>query len=290
MDLATVAAELYGLRPDGFTATRNDIATRARAEGDAELATAVKALRRPTNGGWVLNLLARRRREELEAVVELGGRLRDAVGVLGATELHELDRRRRELTRAVAARGAELAADAGRRVSAQVVADVEESLRSAMVDATAGRALLTGLLLDTFTTTGLEPVRLGDVLAVPDAAAPDLVEEADDRTARARADDRAARAREAARRRLDEAQEVADHASAALDEAEQALRLAGRARRAAERELDDLRQRVEEAETQLAAARSGESGTRRTRDAARARRDRAAEALASARRTAEADR
>jgi hypothetical protein len=278
MDLAKVATELYGLRPDGFTAARNDVAARARAEGDTELAAAVKALRRPTNGGWVLNLLARRQREKLAAVVELGSRLRDAVGVLSATELHSLDRRRRELTRSVAARGASLAEEAGQRVSAQVVAGVEESLRSAMVDATAGQALLSGLLVDTFTTTGLEPVPLGRVLALPDL---DLAVSGDG------ADDRPSRVREAATRRLGEAQQAADHASAALEETEEALRVAGRSRRAAERELDRLRQAVDEAAGHLESARSTESGARQARDAARGRRDRAAEALTSARRTLE---
>ena len=62
-----------------------------------------------------------------------------------------------------------LARQDGRRVSNQAVADVEETLRSAMVDAAAGAALHTGLLTDTFSSTGLDPVDLSRVVALADA-------------------------------------------------------------------------------------------------------------------------
>ena len=82
-----------------------------------------------------------------------------------------LDQQRRQLTRAVAQQARTLGQDAGRRVTDQVTTDVEETLRSAMVDEAAGAALLTGLLTDTFSSTGLEPVDLSRVVAVPGSAA-----------------------------------------------------------------------------------------------------------------------
>ncbi|HEX6917516.1 MAG TPA: hypothetical protein VF140_05505 [Phycicoccus sp.] len=291
MDLATAARELYGLRPDGFTAARNEYAARTRTEGDRKLADEVKRLRRPTTAGWVLNLLAREDREELEAVVELGGRLRDAVGVLAADQLRALDRQRRELTRAVAARGAALAEAAGHGVAAPVVAEVEESLRAAMVDERAARALLTGVLVDAFSSTGLEPVDLERVLAVPG-----LVPEAGTRPAPARrqsrtpagrseepaADDDAPR-REAARRRLEDASRAALESAEAAGEAEAAVRTAVRARREADRTVEELRSRLEEAEESARQAHAEEDAARTARDAAEGRRRRAAEAESRAR-------
>ncbi len=167
MDLEEIARELYALPPSEFTAARNARAGEVRAQGDRGLAEQVRRLRRPSAGAWVLDLLAREHPQEVAPVVELGGRLREAMGVLGADDLRALDRQRRELTRAVATRATALAAEAGQPVNAQVTAAVEESLRAAMVDEAAGRALLTGLLTDTFTTTGLDPVDLDRVLALP---------------------------------------------------------------------------------------------------------------------------
>lgn len=291
MDLATAARELYGLRPDGFTAARNEYAARARAGGHRELADEVKRLRRPTTAGWVLNLLAREDREELEAVVELGGRLRDAVGVLAADQLRALDRQRRELTRAVAARGAGLAEATGQRVAAPVLAEVEESLRAAMVDERAGRALLTGVLVDAFSSTGLEPVDLERVLAVPDlvpaggtgTAPARRHPSAPPRTPEEPAPDDDAPRREAARRRLEDASRAAREAAEAARDAEEAVHAAVRARREADQRVEDLRARLEDAEVAARQAHAAEDTARTARDAAEGRRRRAAEAESRAR-------
>jgi hypothetical protein len=60
------------------------------------------------------------------------------------------------------------ATGAGRKVSPQVAADVEETLRSAMVDPNAGAALASGRLTDNFSSNGLEPVDLSRVVALAD--------------------------------------------------------------------------------------------------------------------------
>jgi hypothetical protein len=46
--LDEIAGELYGLRPDGFVAARDDKVKQAREQGQAPLARAIAALRRPT--------------------------------------------------------------------------------------------------------------------------------------------------------------------------------------------------------------------------------------------------
>lgn len=92
----------------------------------------------------------------MEQLFDLGAQLRAAQGTLGAAELRVLGEKRRQLTRAVAEQAAQIGRE-DRKISAQVVAAVEETLRSAMVDPQAGSALATGLLVDTFSPTGLEP-------------------------------------------------------------------------------------------------------------------------------------
>ena len=283
MDLEDIARELYALPPQEFTAARNARVTLLRSQGGRELAEEVRRLRRPSAGAWVLNLLAREHADEVEPVVALGARLREAMGVLGAAELRALDQQRRELTRAVAARAADHATAAGQAVNAQVRGAVEESLRAAMVDEPAGRALLTGLLTDTFTSTGLDPVDLGRVLAVPDlvparvAAVPDASGGGDDTggapSSASRDDEEGARRRaavtaaRAAVRRADDARTEADEAAAtAARRATRArtsrLELEGRrdelarALRAAEKALTAAVEQEEKADAALAEATS----------------------------------
>lgn len=167
MSIEEVAQELYGLAPEEFTSTRNARAKQARDAGDRELAAAVQALRKPTAGAALLNRFVRRHEDEVSQVLELGARLRDAQGRLGAAELRALDQQRRQLTAAVARQVRALGEDDGRRVTNQVTADVEETLRSAMVDPAAGRALTTGMLTDTFSANGIDPVDLARVVALP---------------------------------------------------------------------------------------------------------------------------
>ena len=204
MTVEEVAAELYGLAPEDFTATRNARAKEAKEAGDAELAAAVQRLRKPTTAAWLLNLLVRRHGDEVEQVLALGAQLRAAQGTLSGDDLRALDRQRRQLTHAVSEQARALGRDAGRRVSEQAATEVEETLRAAMVDETAGAALSTGLLTDTFSSTGLDAVDLTGLVALPvggGAAAPAAAPAGERRRRRAQRDDDGARPRRRRRRR-----------------------------------------------------------------------------------------
>lgn len=76
-DLAGVD-ELYDLDPEEFVAERDRLAARLRSEGDRGSAAAVRKLRRPTVTAWALNQVARRHREEVEALVDAGRAAADA--------------------------------------------------------------------------------------------------------------------------------------------------------------------------------------------------------------------
>ena len=56
---------LYEGAPAGFTAARDALAKRLKANGDAEASARVKELRRPTAMAYVLNQLARRHPDDL---------------------------------------------------------------------------------------------------------------------------------------------------------------------------------------------------------------------------------
>lgn len=284
MSIEDVAAELYGLAPEEFTAARNARAKGAKAGGDAELAAQVQSLRKPTAGAWLLNQLVRQHADLVQQVLDLGGQLRAAQGTLGADELRALDRQRRQLTRAVAEQAAGLGRAAGRRVTAATTAEVEETLRSAMVDAVAGAALATGLLTDTFSSTGLDPVDLSRVVALPPvggtASAPPA-------TAASQAADHADAARQ---RRVADAEGAMAEAESALKRArtvlEQATRDAveaqeRRARLEAERE--EARRRLEELDGQVATATEAAESAARGQDAAQREEASAAEAAARCR-------
>jgi hypothetical protein len=277
MTVEEVAAELYGLAPEDFTATRNARAKEAKAAGDAELAAAVQRLRKPTTAAWLLNLLVRRHGDEVEQVLALGAQLRAAQGTLSGDDLRALDRQRRQLTHAVSEQARALGREAGRRVSEQAASEVEETLRAAMVDETAGAALSTGLLTDTFSSTGLDAVDLTGLVALPVAgsAAASAAASVDadgeggsaPRPRRDAKQEKEAKARErelaSATRALEQARstltETQDAAAQARDHAERM----GEDLRALTAEREDLRRRLRDLEAQVGAVtREVEAATR----------------------------
>ncbi|MFL6151898.1 MAG: transposase [Ornithinibacter sp.] len=253
MSIDDVAADLYALAPEEFTAARNARAKEAKAAGDAELAARVQSLRKPTAGAWLLNQLVRQHADDVQQVLELGGQLRAAQGTLGADELRALDRQRRQLTRAVAEQAAGLGRDAGRRVTAATTAEVEESLRSAMVDAVAGAALATGLLTDTFSSTGLGPVDLSRVVALPPDAAAASTPPASTASEPAGDADAARRRRVAdAERALAEAESTLETARTVLAQAEQDATEAQERRERLAAEREEARRRLDDLDARLA--------------------------------------
>jgi hypothetical protein len=272
MGIEDVADELYGLPPEEFTAARNARAKAAKDDGDRELAAAVTALRKPTAGAWLLNQLVRQHRGEVDGVLELGIRLRAAQGTLGAADLRALDEQRRQLTRAVAQQAVAIAVSAGRKVSAQVAADVEETLRSAMVDPEAGAALATGLLTDTFSSNGLEPVAVARVAALSSGASrvagrTTTQTTTSDAVAQARAE-RAARAIADAEHAVEAAEEDLRNARDESEKAKQSAVEARRRREEVDSQLAEARRRLADLEKQAAASSDAEDAARRAQVAA----------------------
>jgi hypothetical protein len=58
VELTEIADELYAQPPNAFTAARDEAVARARAAGDRATATQLAALKRPTVGAWLVNVVA----------------------------------------------------------------------------------------------------------------------------------------------------------------------------------------------------------------------------------------
>jgi hypothetical protein len=245
--LAEVADDLYGLHPTAFIAARD-----ARGkELEKPLATRLKELRRPAPAAWVLNLLVRERRADIDEVLDLGAGLREAQAALDREAITRLSRERRTLVGALARQGAALAAEAGHPVATAVVDAVAATLDAGIADPEAAAAIRTGRLLRPLETIGFEPVDLAEAVALPEAGSRAAERRAAPERARPRAIDDAdaelIRARTRADAAVARAETDVEEAADELDRLEDRLREARKAVAAAEREAEWLAQKRDSA-------------------------------------------
>src|SRR5690348_14952877 len=146
MDLNQIVDELYALPPSDFTARRDQLSSEAKKAGERDLAAAVKALRRPSAAAFALNLMARTRGDRIDALIELGGRMKAAQEALSGDELRALGRQRSQLIHAVTQEVRSVSHDAGHPVSDSVAREIESTLEAAFADTWAGQAVRQGRL------------------------------------------------------------------------------------------------------------------------------------------------
>ena len=300
-----IAAELYGLLPDEFTAARNERSRAARGD-DRDLAARIQDLKRPSPPAWLVNQLVRHRPEQLDAVLELGAELRAAQDDLDAAQLAQLAKQRRQLVSAVANEAAELAEELGNPVRGPVLDAVAQTLQAAMSDVAATAAVRSGRLVRGLEAVGLEVDLEGAVAGEVDDEGADVPGSGSGpgrrgggrggrgasgargggdagaaRESRAeRAAREAAQARDRAARAAEEAEQLADEASEQFTELD--ARVAELQRSADERTgaRDELEAQLRRAEDELAEV------ERELRTVARDR-DRAARSATAARRAAD---
>ncbi len=302
MELDEVADELYGVPPDEFIELRKARQDDAKAEGDKALAKEIGTLPKPSAAAWACNLLVRGHREELENLVELGALLREAQENLAGDQLRALDVQRRQLVTALTRQARGLASGSGHPISTAVATQVEETLRAAMADPDAGRALLTGRLTSPMSYSGLgttvsrpdlrlvqplpkveRPARPARPEKPATAAAPKKPagESAADRRAREQ-EERRRVAEEKRQRELAAARTAVEEATAAAEEAASTLAEHRQQTEELAARRTDLQARVDELADQLAEA------ERATADAAAALRREERRRAAAEREAAEA--
>ncbi len=301
MDLEGVTDELYGAPPERFTARRDELAREAGAEGDKALATAVRALRRPTAAAWVVNHLVREDSDAVEALVGLGERMREAQSTLSGAQMRALSRERQSMLRELVRHAAALA---GGSVSASVTAEVEQTLRAVLADEDASAAVRSGCLTHGLAYSGLGPAGAGatgrHLRAVPGPAgrpssrgAGEVTRDGsgDERDDGLRRAEREGGEREAAEHEVSEreAAELREHRQE-LAEAESALRSSERAAEAATARAERARRRQQEAEEDVAERERAWQTARERAAAAGAAADTASDQAAAAQAVAEAAR
>ncbi|MGV9253853.1 hypothetical protein [Streptomyces sp. NPDC003697] len=251
MDLDAVAGELYGLRPEDFTAVRDTRAAEARTEGDRALAAQIGKLRRPSLSAWAGNLLVRERPEETEPLVRLGEGLRQAHRDLDGAQLRELGHQQRLLIDALSRQAGRLAAEAGHPIGEDARREVEGTLHAVLADPEAAREWATGRLVKALDpTTGFPAASPGATPRPagahqrPAARAPSVRRgTGSDHADKA---DKSIKADAQRRRRLARARRDADEARRELHDAEREAETAGRAADDAAKLLGDIQRRVRE--------------------------------------------
>ena len=283
--LAAAVADLYALLPSEFTAARNARAAETGRAGDKELAKRIKALPKPSTAAWLVNLLAHRRRDDLEAVLDLGAALREAQEDLDQKQLRRLSTERQRLLRAIIRQVRELAAELDHPVSEALAAEAEQTFWAAMTDAGAADAVASGQLVRSLAASGWEDVDLDGAVADPGSVRGAAGKGTGKRTAaEGTADTKAGpETGSAARRRRAAAERLVRKLQAAVTEAEDGERSAEEALNAAQQEVDDaagrrdhltdeideLRDRIRELERGVAAVDRQSGRLERERDNAR---------------------
>ena len=237
---------LFGLPLAEFTAARNELARRLKAEGRSDEAAEVRALSKPSVPAWTINQLSRLEEGAVGDLLDAGDGLRKAqerVLKQGGTAeaLRDAAATQRDAVQRLTRRARDLLEEADRPASAAVVERVARTLQAASVDEDGRRLLKAGRLTQELEPTGFEALGGLQVEARP-------------RRPRASARDELARRRlekEERRRQRRELQERARALDRAAREAERAADRAEAAAANARRRAEQLRAEADEAEAEL---------------------------------------
>ncbi|HEY7225947.1 MAG TPA: hypothetical protein VH561_20400 [Micromonosporaceae bacterium] len=150
-----IADGLYALPPASFTAARDEAAAGAREAGDRVAARRIAALKRPTVGAHLVNLLALRRPDVVADLIEVGEQIRAAQGSVSAADLRGLSVQRRAVVGAALKLCRTLASEAGSGdPTAAQLSEAEATLSAAMADESAAAAVRAGRVVKALSYAG----------------------------------------------------------------------------------------------------------------------------------------
>jgi hypothetical protein len=265
-----VARALYAAPPADFVERRDALVREARGAGDAELATELAALRKPTQGAWLANMLAREYPDQVAQLLDLGRALRDAQDELDPDQIRELGRQRGQVVAALVLMARRRSAELGQRTGDAAAQELEETLTAALADPDAADALLSGTLAH-----GLAYAGLGFGVAASSAAAPQPAKAASPKpvaTARQARPSAAERERseriDAAERTLAQARLQAAQAQSAAEAAEAEEQAAKQAVAAGEQRVQELGEQLSDARDELGRTRAALTAARKATTAA----------------------
>ncbi|GAA1391653.1 hypothetical protein [Luteococcus peritonei] len=160
MDLTSASEELYSGLPEDFVARRKELARQARADKDRPLAQAIEALRRPSRGAWLVNLLARHATDSLTELFDLAPLLAEMHTTGTPEQLRELGGLRRRTVMALVQRAVELAGLRGHHATDATRWEVQTTLEAALAHPEAARQVLAGCLVATPESAASFPLEL----------------------------------------------------------------------------------------------------------------------------------
>jgi len=164
--LSEIADELYSLAPSEFVEARNARAAGV-ASGDRERAARIRSFVKPPVAAWAVNALVRNRPDEVDDLLDLGRRMRDASAALDRAALQELGRERQRMLASLARSARELGAELGVPVSEAAATLVQHTFQAALADADAAEAVQSGMLTRPLASSGVDPVDLAGAVALP---------------------------------------------------------------------------------------------------------------------------
>ncbi|MFC4067459.1 hypothetical protein [Actinoplanes subglobosus] len=154
-----VVRRLYEAPPEGFVAARAAAIEEARRAGEREAAKRLAALKKPTVAAWVVNLVALRRPELIEELVELSTALRAAQRELRGDELRELSTQRRQFVSSLVEAARRLAAEEiGAGAGKLPLGDVEATFTAALADPEIAGQVRSGRLIRAVSYAGFGEV------------------------------------------------------------------------------------------------------------------------------------
>ena len=253
-----VGDELYEVPPGEFVAARTALVRALKSDGERETADEIAARRRPTRGAWGLNQVARHDPSLVDAYFDAVSALRDATehalgGDASGVRPAQLDER--ATVDAIIASATGQLERAGENVSAALVQQMTDTLRTAGQDDAAAATLRAGRLVGDLspTTLGLD----GFGFAAPGGRASRPAPPASGGVDRERS--RRAELEQVADEAEKRARQIAADAARARADADQAEDFARRARQAAEaadRRADAAQRKADEARKRADAKRS----------------------------------
>lgn len=185
LSLDQAAAGLYAADLGEFVALRNLLTRQARAAKDRELANQIKVLRRPTVSAWLVNMAARHCADTLSRLLAVADDLREAQLRRDGPAIKHCSGQRAEVERSLLAEIQSWANDHGQSPTQTTMTEVQGTLRAAVGDPRAGRAVSSGRLTRSLQYAGFGEVDLEEALAappprVPPASGPEGTVEVDD--------------------------------------------------------------------------------------------------------------
>ncbi len=251
---------MYEAPPDRFVAARAEAIAEARKAGDKDAAKRLTGLRKPTVAAWLVNLLALKRPELIDQLVELSTALRTAQRGLQGDALRELNGQRRQVVSALVASARQLAVAQDPGVAAKLpLGEVEQTLTAALAEPEIAAQVRTGRLIRAATYAGFGEVPRPRLRLVTDSPSTDETpDEVQDEQEQPEPPEVQRRRREVAERRrtlkreLSAAQADESRADERLAKAEAAERDAGHLVEDLDAELAELERRRAEAQADVA--------------------------------------